>query len=355
MQRRAAAVYIALFLVVGAGAYGFMGLTEEPSVSLSGEAYAAGDTLTVADRTYTVASVDGSGDGSGELTWTDPGAEFTATLENGTTVSPLSVTWDGQAARWSETLAPSAEFPYGNGTYSVSVNTSADPPTATLTHVENASVNESVAVEDTLSYRGNETTVTAIDDAGVTLTWGEPYLVSVPNVSGPQRVTFRQQFDVSTRLANDPAVYDETVSVDGVESVVRRADNATVPLDSYLPEPDVADIAEGSTLTYEGNTTSVENVTADGVVLSWTGERTETVRFSEGANVTLGDRAYFTHFPDNSSVQILAHGEAYESYRQQLEEIDYYQERMLGLWGVAILSLIAAVLLLGLAYMPVKG
>mgnify|MGYP000580873401 CR=1 FL=1 len=355
MQRRAAAVYVALFLVVGAGAYGFMELTEEPSVSLPGETYAAGDTLTVQDRTYTVASVDGSGGGSGELTWTDPAAEFSATLENGTTVSPLSVSWDGQAASWSEALAPGAEFPYGNGTYSVSVNTSSDPPTATLTHVENASMNESVAVEDTLSYRGNETTVTAIDDAGITLTWSEPYLVSVPNVPGPQRVTFRQQFDVSTRLANDPAVYDETVSVDGVESVVRRSNDSTVPLETYLPEPDTATFPEGSTLSYEGAQVTIGNITAGTVPLTWTGERTNTITFSEGANVSLNGGSYFAHFPDSSSVKILPHGEAYESYQQQLGEIDYYQERMLGLWGVTILSLIAAILLLGLAYLPVKG
>ncbi|WP_136689580.1 hypothetical protein [Halorhabdus amylolytica] len=352
MQRRAAAVYIALFLVVGAGAYGFMGLTEEPSVSLAGETYTAGDTLTVQDRTYTVGSVD---DGSGELTWRDPSAEFSATLENGTTVSPLTLTWDGQVARWSTTLADGTEISTADGTVQIGVNASADPPTAALEPVENDSETETIAVGDTLEFRGNETTVTAVDAEGVTLTWGESYLVSVPNASDPDSVTFRQQLDVSTRLANDPAVYNETVTVDGVESVVWRSNDSTIPLETYLPEPDTASFSEGDSLTYEGSTVTVGNITAGTVPLSWTDERTNTITFSEGANITLAGQSYFAHFPDDSSVQILPHGEAYESYQQQLEEIDYYGERMLGLWGVTILSLIAAILLLGLAYLPVKG
>lgn len=355
MQRRAAAVYAVFFLLVGAGAYGFMGLTEAPSVSLSGDPYTAGETLTVADRTYTVASVDGSGDGSGELTWTDPSAEFAETLENGTSVSPLVLTWDGQAGRWSSRLTAGDDVPYADGTYRVGVDPAADPPTATLEHVENASRNETVAVGGSLTYQGNETTVTAIDSDGVTLTWGEPYRVSVPNASAPESVTFIQQFDVSGRLADDPAVHDETVTVDGVESVVSRADNSTQPLDTYLPDPDTATFSEGDRLRYEDSQVTIGNVTTDGVRLTWSGERTNTIRFSEGANVTLNGQAYFTHFPETDSVQLLPREEAYGDYQQQLDEIDYYDERMLGLWGVVILSLIAAIMLLSTAYLPVKG
>ena len=354
MQRRATAIYVALFLVVGAGAYGFMGLTEEPTVSLTGEAYSAGDTLTVQGQTYTVASVDGSGSGSGELSRTVPAAHFSATLDNGTTVSPLSVSWDSQSARWSSTLADGDEITSDGTAYRVSVNTSVEPPTASLTVLEGDGDNATVEAGDTLAYQGNETTVTAIESGAVTLTWGEPYLVSIPNASDPGAVTFVQQFDVDTRLANDPDVYDETVSIDGVESVVRRADNSTVPLATYLPEPDTATVEEGAILTYEGTDATIGNITAETVPLSWTAERTETIRFAEGANITLADQPYFTHFPDSSSVQILPQ-DSYDTYQQQLEEIDYYGERMLGLWGVVILSLVGAILLLGLAYLPVKG
>lgn len=354
MRRRAAAVYFVFFLAIGAGAYGFMGVTSAPTVSLPGEAYAAGDTFTVQNRTYTVASVDGAA-GSGKLTWTNDSARLSETLADGSTVSPLTVTWEGQQAHWSTRLEAGTTVAFREGTYRVSVNTSVDPSTVTLTHVDNASQNTTVAVGDSLSFHGNWTTVTAVDERGARLEWGEPYLVAVPNVSDPTTVAFRQQFNVSRRLANDPAVYDETVTVNGTPSVVLRADNATIPLSTYLLDPAVATFREGATLTYEGRTVTIGNITTDGVPVYWSGERTNTIRFTEGANLTLAGQPYFAHFADQSSVKILPREEAYRTYQHQLATIDYYHERMSGLWGVTILSLLAAIVLLSIAYLPTKG
>jgi len=354
MQRRAAAIYAAFFILVGLGAYAFVGIAEQPTVSLSGDEYAAGATLDVGDRTYTVENVEAGSD-SGALSWSNESATFTVTLENDTTVSPLDVQWDGQRARWSRTLADSSTLDYENGTYRVDVNTSAEPPTATLQHAENASMNESVAVGDSLTYQGNETTITAIDADGVTLGWAEPYLVAVENATDPSSVTFIQRFAVEDRLARDTSVYDETVTVDGVESVVYRADNATMPLDAYLPTADTATFEEGETIHYAGNETTIHAVTPDGVTLAWDGVRTETVRFSEGANVTLADQPYFTHFSGSSQVQILPRGDAYETYQQQLADQEYFTERQNGLWGVTLLSGLAAAMLLAIAFLPRKG
>ena len=354
MQRRAAAIYAAFFILVGVSAYAFIGIAEQPTVSLAGDEYAAGANLDVGDRTYTVETVDADAD-SGELSWTNESATFTVTFENDTTVSPLEVQWDGQRARWTETLANGSTFAYENGTYRVGVNASADPPTATLQHVENASVNESVEVGDTLAYQNNETTITAIDADGMTLAWSEPYLVAVPNVTDPSSVTFRQQFDVENRLARDDSVYNETVTVGSGESVVHRADNATTALDTYLPAPDTATFEEGETIHYAGNETTIENVTAAGVTLAWGGVRTETVRFAEGANITLAGQPYFTHFSGSSQVQILPREDAYETYQQQLDEQEYFTERKNGLWGVTLFSGLVAAMLLGMAYLPRKG
>jgi hypothetical protein len=75
---------------------------------------------------------------------------------------------------------------------------------------------------------------------------------------------------------------------------------------------------------------------------------------SEGGNVTLNGQQYFAHFPSESTVQLLPAGEYWGDYQQQLEEIDYYQERRNGVWGIVILSVPSAIVLLGAAYMPVK-
>ncbi|QGN07983.1 hypothetical protein Hrd1104_12205 [Halorhabdus sp. CBA1104] len=355
MQRRAVAISVVLFLVVGAGAYAFIGISEAPSISLPGEAHTVGDTFSVQDRTYTVESVDGSDDGSGELAWTNESARYTETLANDSTVSPLDVRWDGQDARWSRTLEAGSTIPYENGTYRVTVNTSADSPMAMLSNTDNASQNTTIAVEDTLTYRDNETTVTAIDDDGVTLVWAEPYRVTVQNGTAPDSATFRQVFDVSSRLERDPAVYNETVSVDGVQSVVSREDNATVALSAYLPEPDTATFEEGEQVWYQGNDATIGNVTSAGVPLVWSAERPNTVRLAGASTVTLNDQQYFVYFPEVSSVKILPSEDAAQSYQQQQADIDYYHERMNGLWGVSILSFLAAIVLLAMGYLPVKG
>ena len=93
MQRRAAAVYFVLFVLLGAGAYGFMQVgMSEPTVDLDGPTYAEGDELTVGDRTYTVDSVSTEEgdvarfDGDTDLVWFNESRRGTATLENGSTV-----------------------------------------------------------------------------------------------------------------------------------------------------------------------------------------------------------------------------------------------------------------------------
>lgn len=66
MQRRAAAVYFVLFVVVGAGAYGFLGVISEPAVQLDGPAYGEGEQFSAGGTTFTVDSI---GDGEAVLTY----------------------------------------------------------------------------------------------------------------------------------------------------------------------------------------------------------------------------------------------------------------------------------------------
>ncbi len=91
MQRRAAAVYFALFLVVGAGAYTMLqvGMTQ-PTVDIDGPTYTEGDELTVDSRTYTVSTIEAGGEGAdpeGELTWFNDSATASTTLENESTIA----------------------------------------------------------------------------------------------------------------------------------------------------------------------------------------------------------------------------------------------------------------------------
>ena len=42
-------------------------------------------------------------------------------------------------------------------------------------------------------------------------------------------------------------------------------------------------------------------------------------------------------------------------YQAQLDDVEHFHERILGLWGIAIISIFAAILIVGLAYLPVRG
>lgn len=86
MQRRAAAVYFTLFVVVGAGAYGFLGIMSQPAVELDGPTYSQGEELRTGGVTYTVDSI---GDGEAELTWLNAtaGEEETIGVDEGENVT----------------------------------------------------------------------------------------------------------------------------------------------------------------------------------------------------------------------------------------------------------------------------
>lgn len=104
MQRRAAAAYVALFLVIAAASYGVIATTQNPAASVSAEeaeyTLTAGSQIEVDGRTYNVTEIsaeessDGGGHGggggveyAGTLTWTNESAVQTATWEANTTIT----------------------------------------------------------------------------------------------------------------------------------------------------------------------------------------------------------------------------------------------------------------------------
>lgn len=157
MQRRAAAVYFMLFVLLGAGAYGFIQVgMSQPTVDLDGPAYAEGDELTVGDRTYMVDSIDteegelAAHAGEADLVWLNESNRGTATLENGSTV-----TFDGDEYR----------VVTGEGAF-------------TLVAEQNVSEPDRVefSVGDDFDYEAEGVTasVDGVSEDGVTLSWAAP-------------------------------------------------------------------------------------------------------------------------------------------------------------------------------------
>jgi hypothetical protein len=279
-------------------------------------------------------------------------------LDNASTVSPVDVVWDGMQ-RFEVTVEAGTDIRHDGGQYSVSVNASA--PSVTLTNTANASMNSTYEQGDSFDYEGNEATVTSISSNAVTLVWGDDYRVDIPNVtnmenvSTPPNVTMVQERNVTALAVQDPALYNETVTIDGVDYVTYRDNDTNVRVVEYFGPLDTATFEVGDTLTYQGNETTIDSITVDAVTLTWPGQETNTIDLAEGGEFTVQGTQYFTHFPDADSAQILPSDQYWEEYQQDNAQISAYNERKAGLWGITELSLLAAIILLGTAFLPVRG
>ena len=283
MQRRAAAIYFVFFLVVGAGAYAYIGVAEQtsqPQYDLDGTMVESNETVAIGETEYTLSAINREGGSHGS---------------GGELVSELTWTNDSYV-----------------GTGSISHNS-------------------------TTEYQN------------------ESYRVLVANETGVSEFTLEAQQNVSAILQADPAVENTTATRDGTEYVVYQNNDTIQPLAEYLPEPERRTVSEGETFPYEGNDATVANVTTSEVRLEWDSSEENTVELTEGGNVTLANgQQYFANYHGEESVSVVP-GSQYSEYVQTNNELDSFQTRLNGLWGIAIISGLAALTVLSTAYLPVRG
>ncbi|WP_058993168.1 hypothetical protein [Haloarcula sp. CBA1127] len=208
-----------------------------------------------------------------------------------------------------------------------------------------------------LSWTNESSQYTATLEHNATTTYqNDTYRVHTD--SNESTVTLEEELNVSALLAEDSSVKNTLATQNGTEYVVYQSNNTQVPLSEWLPEPETVTFTTGDTYPYATDSgtqeTTISEVTDSGATLEWFAPRENTVELSEGGNVTLNEQQFFTHFPDHSTVQIVPI-QQYDQYQATLDQQDYFHERKNGFWGVSILSGIAAVLMLGMAYMPVRG
>ncbi|WP_435146786.1 hypothetical protein [Halobaculum sp. P14] len=290
MQRRAAAIYVAFFVVVGAASFSLIATASAPHLSFDNPNHelAPGESITVDGTQYRLteitAEMQGGGGGghggggpatlvrSGTLEWTNQSSRYTVEWANGSTV-----TYDG-----------------------------------------------------------------------------EDWTVVVESGDDPTQFTLRENIDRSAILQNDSSVENETTTVDGQTYVVRKAtENGSrelVPADDYFPEPATREYAEGDEVSdVQNHTATVASVTGSGATLEWFAPRTNTIDVADTANVTLGSTTYFAHFPNNQTLVLTQNFEQYDEYQHQSS---LHTTMKNGLWGVTILSGVVAFLMTGLAYLP---
>ncbi len=294
MQRRAAAIYFAIFVLLGAGAFTFIqvGMTK-PHVDLDGPTYSQGDQIQVGDRTYNVSNLEASAGGGG-------GGGHGGGGGGGITHSG-ELTWYNDSAVATAELAANDTIDYRDGQYRVAIENGSDGFSFTL--VESFNVSQMLAndpdVENETATQGGEEYVFYTNGTRQLLS---EYLPE-PDTAGP--------FSQGDTL-------------------------------QYTPENETVDA-------------TVRSVTAEAATLTWPAPGNETIEFEGGANVTLNDRVHFVHFVSNDSVQILPADQYYQAYQGELADIHNWESRRMGLWATVFLTFIGGAILFMSALMPVKG
>lgn len=275
MQRRAAAIYAALFIVLAAGSYGMIASAHAPSVGIENpdQRLAAGESFSVGGTTYTVDSItppesggEGGSAGKAVLTYTD-----------------------------------------ADGTYELEW-----------------------AVDD-------EVTVD-----------GEDYVVTVDNESEPRAVVLRHVVEATT------------TEIDG-ETYVATNDSSGerefVPIDEYREQEWGEDATirfnDGASDDFRGNETAVE-VGESTATLTWTAPKDKEIRLTAGENTTIGPNTYVAHVETSGQNDALLLSTNTKAYAAKQHDVQRFTERVNGLWGIVIISGSAAVILLGIAYLPVR-
>ncbi len=274
MQRRAAGVYIVVFLVIAAGAYSLIGVAQEPTVSVENPDKTLsqqGQKFNVDGRQYNVTSLS---DGSAEVAWTNQSATYSAELANNSTIQR------------------------NNTTFRVLIPNQSNPNQATLREVQNLSNNTQTV------QQGNQT-----------------YVVINGSDNGSS------------------------------------GNKSLVPVDQYkqqqFGEPQTQTLRQGNNFQYSNNSTTISNITKEAVMLEWSAPKTTTTSLSSGSQAQLGpNNQSFVAYSEGGKVLLSSD---VEGYQEQNQEINHFNERIAGLWGVSILSFLAALLLAMLAYLPVKG
>ncbi|MDY6818416.1 MAG: hypothetical protein SVG88_07120 [Halobacteriales archaeon] len=201
MQRRAAAIYAAFFIVLAAGAFSVTAVTAEPDVSLNAPVYQQGDTFDVGGTTYTVSTVS---DSSAEITWTNETARYTDSWEVTTrsfTGTPEEyATGDGPTVTVGETefrvitrdvASPEAFYlveyqAIGENTTTTEVNGTTyvvveDGDDQSFVELDRYLIDEfgepavqEYTVGDSFEYDNQTVTVTAVSNSSVTFEWTAP-------------------------------------------------------------------------------------------------------------------------------------------------------------------------------------
>jgi len=218
MQRRAVAVFVAFFLVVGSLSLALVVTAESPHLDAEGRELQAGDSFTVSEQEYTVASITATESYGGEggttyetvFEWTVQNSDYSQSWENNSTVEFDGQTWrvltgagedpttftleqqiDKQAILAEDPDASNETVMYEGEEHVVITENGEErlvPADEYFPEPESREYSEG----DTLDYNGNASSVDAVSATAVDLSWIAPQTMS-SSVGQRANVTLSEQ------------------------------------------------------------------------------------------------------------------------------------------------------------------
>lgn len=329
MQFRAGVLYIVLFSVIAAGAYAVVATADTPEATIDeGDAdhtLSVDENFTLNDRTYTLTEIgeteEGGDHGGGHTV-------VTGTLQYVNESGALEAEWEDGGEVYLEE----------NGTaYTVAINQPDENGEAE---------NDSEGGEDGSDSEdggdgedgGNES-----EDAGNESSEDE-------GDAGPTSFTLREDFDEDEHetVEREDGIY-VVVEENGTERLVHIDEYDEIESRTYETGDDVEFYYNDSESQVEA---TVAEITAETVTVEWRGETTTEYELRQGQTVTLEDQELVAYFPNTEEVHLSSD---VESFEQQEQDAEAFQERLTGLWWVITMSVITVILLAALAFMPVRG
>lgn len=225
-----------------------------------------------------------------------------------------------------------------------------------------------LTVDDTVTIDGTTYTLTRIDVFSATFEWTQPEAeqsgtVTNESVIESDGVEFLVEIDAGdepdgvTLIEQYPEHDLETVEIDGVTYVVIEEDDETrvVPEEEYLEDEhgprERLELTAGDSFVWDQANASVtiEAISTASITVSWVGPVERSITVQSGQPTEIGQTTFMANFVDTEFIQLTTDIEAYEAHR---DEIDTFDERTQGFWGITVLSLLTAVLIGGLSYLP---
>lgn len=348
MQRSAAIVFALFFMLASGSAYSIIATSTAPPIEVTTDiTLNANESITVEGTTYTVENIHPGINAT--IRWINQSARYTTTFENNSTVSAANVVWQEQANRRTTLIRNGSTITYNGTSYDVQI-ASTNPPQVAYLNSTTSNDSRSLDTGSSIFYHGNQTTVVSIASESVTLAWGDPYRVRIENVSEPEAFELVEDINITRHLRMDTNVEDSVLTgTDGMR-YIRYGNGSTKPLTEYLPEPETTRFEVGNSLGYRGNDSTIVEISPTEVRIEWVAPKNNSPQLQPGENITIDGKTYMIHLPSDDAVLVLT--QDFQGYKESQERIAYYHERRSGLWGVTILSSLAAILLLGLSYLP---